>query len=244
MVKEVFVISEGKVKIAINHYNSSQRKSVIIICPGFFMSKDARPFREMSEDFFKYFDVITMDFRGHGKSSGLFTFTACEPEDLRAVIKYAKDLYPKIGVLGFSLGAAIAIIDIARNKDIHSLIAVSAPTDFRKIENKFLNKDALVPAMHKFEFGVSFDTRMGNMFLKKIKPIDVIGKIEGVPLLLIAGQKDPIVYPWHAEKLYEIARDPKSITKFKNGLHAEELYLKNKDEFVKICKDWFIQALN
>ena len=243
MLKELFVISQEKIKIAVNHYNS-QRKYAVIICPGFFMSKDTKPFKEMSEDLFKHFDVITMDFRGHGKSSGSFTFSAREPDDLRTVINYAKGLYDKIGVLGFSLGAATAIIDIAHNKDVHSLIAVSAPADYKKIENRFLHKNSVIPAFKKFKFGVSFDTRMGNMFLKKIKPIDVIGQIKGTSVLLIAGSKDPIVYPWHADELYEKAREPKSIKKFENGLHAEELYLQNKDKFVRICKDWFIQELS
>ena len=34
----------------------------------------------------KAFDVISLDFRGHGKSSGLYTFTDKEPKDLKTVI--------------------------------------------------------------------------------------------------------------------------------------------------------------
>jgi len=49
---------------------------------------------------------------GMASPSDVFTWTANEQKDLRAVIAYAKeDRYEKIGVIGFSFGAAIALIE-------------------------------------------------------------------------------------------------------------------------------------
>lgn len=244
MVKEIFLDSKDGVKIAINHYDSANPEKVIVICHGSFMCKDAKPFLEMSDDFHEYFDVITMDFRGHGRSAGSFTFTAKEPDDLRVVINFAKRVYPRIGILGFSLGAAIAIIDAARNKDIQSLIAVSAPADVNKIENHFLRKEALIPAIEKFEFGKSPNMRPGNMFLNKIKPVDVIGDISPIPVLFIYGSRDPIIYSRHALALYEKAKMPKRIEKFENGWHAEDLYLKSKSKFIRMSQEWFDMTMS
>jgi len=237
-MKEVCLTAERNIKIALNHYAKAGRNCVLIICPGCFMSKDAKPFLDMAEAFFKHLDVITMDFRGHGKSGGLFTFSAKEHLDLKSVIDYAKTKYTHIVLLGFSLGAATAIIYTAKHKDINGVIAVSAPTDFEKIENHFLKKEAVIPAMEKFEFGKSPTLRPGNILLKKIKPAEVASKISPIPILFLSGEKDPIIHQWHAEELFENAREPKSIKTFPGGLHAEELYLKSKEAFLDICLEW------
>ncbi|MBU2634781.1 MAG: lysophospholipase [Nanoarchaeota archaeon] len=238
-MREIQLTSEDNIKIALNYYAKSGRDSILIVCPGCFMCKDAKPFLNMAEDFFEYFDVIVMDFRGHGKSGGLFTFSAKEHLDLKAVVDYAKKKYAKIILLGFSLGAATAIIYTTKYKGIYGIIAVSTPTDFEKIENHFFKKDAVIPAMKKFEFGKSPTLRPGNIALKKIKPIDVVSGISPAPVLFLSGRKDPIIHHWHAEKLFERAREPKKLTVFQDGLHAEELYRKSKRKFIDTCMEWY-----
>ena len=89
MIKTV-VESQDKTKIAINHFRQESRDAVIIICHGFSMAKDSKPFLGLSEDLFKFYDVITMDQRGHGESEGVFSFSSKEHEDIKAVIDYAK----------------------------------------------------------------------------------------------------------------------------------------------------------
>lgn len=235
--------TEDKLRISLNHYSSDKKDAVLIICPGCFMCKDAKPFLDMADDFFGALDVIVMDFRGHGKSGGLFTFSAKEHLDLKAVVDYAKKKYAKIILLGFSLGAATAIIHTAHYKDVNGIITVSAPTDFERIENRFLKKEAVIPAMEKFELGKSPTLRPGNIALKKVKPIDVVSGISPIPLLFLSGEKDPIVYQWHSEELFEKARDPKNLIIFPDGLHAEELYLKSKKKFLDACMGWCKRVL-
>ena len=57
------------------------------------------------------------------------------------MLNYAKSNYQKIGVVGFSLGAATSIITASREDLIDSLIAVSAPVEFEKIEYCFWDLD-------------------------------------------------------------------------------------------------------
>ena len=109
-MKEIFLKTEDNIKIAINYINN-ENESVVIICPGWFMTKNSKAFLKMSNDLSKYFDIITMDFRGHGKSSGFYTFSAKEESDLKTVIDYAKsNNYEQIHLLGFSLGGALKLI--------------------------------------------------------------------------------------------------------------------------------------
>ncbi len=239
-MQEVFLKTLDNLKIAINHYSQS-RDSVIIIAPGWFMTKDSKIFKKMAEDLFKTFDIITMDFRGSGKSEGFYTFTAKEEQDLNCIIEYAQKQYDKIFVIGFSLGGALSIISGAKNKNINGIIAVSAPTEFYKIENKMYSPDAWIPTLfQKFEPQRWFTIRAGNPFLHKEKPIDLVEKIT-VPTLFIAGEKDPTVCPWHTQKLFENAKCKKDFILFEKARHAEDLYTDYPDKFINYCTKWFEQ---
>ena len=239
-MQEVFLKTVDNIKIAINHY-SQFKNSVIIIAPGWFMTKDSKIFKKISEDLFKTFDIITMDFRGSGKSKGFYTFTAKEEQDLNCVINYAKKHYEKVFVLGFSLGGALSIISGAKNKNINGIIAVSAPTEFYKIENKMYSPNAWIPTLfQKFEPLRWMTIRAGNPFLPKEKPIDLVEKIT-VPTLFIAGEKDPTVCPWHTQKLFENAKCKKDFILFEKARHAEDLYTDYPEKFITYCTEWLEQ---
>lgn len=234
---EIFLKTEDNTKIAINHYNKN-RDFVVIIAHGWYMCKDSSVFKSLSEDFFKNYDVITIDFRGHGKSSGFYTFTANEHEDIKTVISYAKQRYSRVGIVGFSLGAAISIIHAAKYNDIDSLVAVSAPVSFSKIENHFFKKEAIIPSIKKFELWRSLTIRPGNLLLKKVSPIDIIHEIVSAPILFMTGGNDPTVHPWHSQKLYDKAHEKKSLSVFKDNFHAEDLYINSREKFMCVCNNW------
>jgi len=236
-MREVFVKTEDNINIAINHYDSG-RDEVLIIAHGWYMCKDTHAFLRMSEDFFKSYDVITMDFRGHGKSSGWYTFTSNEHKDIKAVVKYAREKYSKIAILGFSLGGALAIIHAATYKDINCLITVSTPTDFDKIENLCWQPEAFITAFQQFDNRINRNIRLGSPFLYKIRPIDIVQDISPTPILFLAGGKGPTFHPWHAEKLHEKVKQCKSIEIFENDFHAEALYLNSRKKFLDVCNDW------
>lgn len=236
--KEVFLKTEDGIDIAINHFDSGKKDSVLIICPGWHMTKDSFVFTGMSKEFFKNTDVIAMDFRGHGHSSGFFTFSAKEYLDLKAVVDYAKIRYSKISLMGFSLGAATSIIYASIYKDVDKVIAVSPPTEFGKIENSFYKKEAFMPTLKKFEPWRMISVRPGSPFEKKIKPIDVIQSVSPIPILILAGGKDPTIYPWHAEELFEKAGYPKRLKIYQNDSHAEDIYMQSHDSFLSVCNNW------
>lgn len=232
--------TKDKIDIAINYY-SNGHDEIVIVAPGWCMTKDSKAFSEISEMFSKNFDVISFDFRGHGKSGGMFTFTARELMDIDAVIRFVrKSKYKKIYLAGFSLGAAMSIIYASKSRYIDKVIAVSAPTEFDKIENQMWKKEAWGETFKKFELGRFASIRPYPIPLKKINPIDVVGKIK-VPTLFVAGEKDPTVHPWHTKELYEKATCQKEYKEYKNGCHAEDLFLHYEEDFSKLCTDWLLK---
>ena len=231
--------TKDKIDIAINHY-SCDSEEVVIIAPGWCMTKDSNAFCKISKMFAKKFDVISFDFRGHGKSKGMYTFTAKELMDMDCVVRFArKKNYKKIYLAGFSLGAAMSLIYASKSRFIDKVIAVSAPSDFNKIENQMWKKEAWSETFKKFELSRFLTIRPYPFPLKKIKPIDIIGKVKA-PTLFTAGEKDPTVYPWHTKELYNNAICKKEYKEYKNGHHAEDLFLHFEDDFTELCLNWLI----
>lgn len=236
-LKSGFLVTDDDVKIAYNHI-SKGRDTVLVIAHGWFMSKDSWAFLKIAESFAKYYDVITFDFRGHCKSSGKYTFGYKETKDLSAVVDYAKQNYRKVYLMGFSLGSLISIDYCAkRNNNVDKLVLVSAPTDFKKIENNVFSPNAFIPTLKKFEFKRWTSIRFSSPFKNKPVPIDLVGKIS-VPIFFIGGEKDPIIRIWHNHELFEHANGAKKELVIERGKHAEDIYLENEDLFVNTCIDW------
>ncbi len=236
-MQEIFLLTEDNIKIGINHYRNNFEE-VLIICPGWFMTKDSRAFREMSIEFSKYMDVLAMDFRGHGKSSGFYTFMSKETRDLSTVVNFAKEHYKNVYLLGFSLGGGLVLTYSALEGNIDKVIAISAPADFYKIENRMWRPEAWIPTLFKkFEPERWLSVRPEPLLRKKLKPVDIVDKIT-CPVLFIAGKKDPTVFEWHTRALFERAVCPKHYELFENGRHAEDLFMDEKDRFMNICLEW------
>lgn len=233
---EKYLNTPDRIRIAINHYITGH-KAVLIIAHGWFMSKDSKYFIDMSKVFSNKFDVITMDFRGHGKSSGFYTFTCKESNDLKTVVDYAKKQYEKVYLMGFSLGGALVTIHSAEEKNIDKVIAISAPYSFEKIENHIWRKEAWLQTLKKFELKRWCSVRPNWVIGKKISPIDVVDKIKA-PTLFLAGEKDPTVHSWHTKSLYEKAKCEKHFELFENCYHAEDLFLQDRERFINICMSW------
>ena len=234
-MQEVILKTKDNVKIAVNGYFSSNDE-VVIVAPGWCMTKDSNAFRQISEMFASEYDVLSLDFRGHGKSGGFFTFASKELLDLDAVVNYAKN-YSKIHLAGFSLGAGLALIYAAKNSNIDKVISVSPYTDFSKIENHMWKKEAWAETFKKFELMRFLSIRPDIIPRKKIKPVDIIKEVKS-PTLFVAGSKDPTVYPRHTEELYNKAECEKEFKLYKDGIHAEDLFLYFKEDFSKMCLNW------
>ena len=219
-------------------------KRLIIIAHGFFNSKDALLLKELGHALSNQYDILIMDFRGHGKSGGLFYWTSKEYLDLQAVVNFAKSFYKQIGVIGFSLGAATSIIAASEIDGIDTVISISAPSEFEKIEYRFWELDVENDIFYNLvgEGRVGKGVRPGPFWLKKDKPIHRIESIK-CPIFYIHGESDWLIKPWHSEELYKRTLTKKRLSIIKNGPHAEYLIRKNKEETIKLIRDWLNETL-
>jgi len=241
--EEKLTTADG-VEISFNHYQSDY-ENIIIIAPGFYNSKQAILFKQMAKRLCNQYDIIVMDFRGHGRSKGLFTWTANEDKDLLGVLKFVEGKYKKIGIIGFSLGAAIGLITASKSKQIDSLIAVCPPAQFDKIDFNIRKMGIKENIIYNFfqEGRIGKGVRPGSLWIKKIKPIDVVGKIK-IPIYFMHGLDDWLILPWHSEVLFKTANCQKKIDLIEGATHAEYIFRSFPDDTIKRFKTWFAKTLN
>lgn len=238
------LLTSDRQKIAYRYYNTGHDK-MIIIAHGFYNSKDAVILKKLAETLYDDYDIFMFDFRGHGKSSGLYTWTSKEGRDLKAALDYIDGKYKKIGMLAFSFGGNVAINTLARDKRVNSLICVSAASDPNKTDYQFWKLDLkgdLAYTLFTLEGLKGRGFRPGPFWLKKERPIDNVGKIQ-IPILYIHGEKDWVIKPRHSQALYEKTQSKKRLVIIKNGPHAEYLTRDYFEQFIAEVKTWFKETL-
>lgn len=237
-----FIKTDDGQNISIRHTKIGS-KQVVLVLPGFFQSKNTPTFRCIEKLICQNgFDVISVDFRGHGDSSGFYTFSSKENLDLRTVINYAQHDYTSIIALGFSMGGAIAIIEQAQKHKLDGLICIGSPKEFRKIEMQWWRPSAMQCQRRSLEKGVG--CRIGAIWHHKKKAIDCISKLGATPILLLHGTNDRIVFKQHSQDLYAEASGSKEIKLIDGGSHAEDLFRTHPDVMVETIVDWINEQVS
>jgi len=231
-------------KISYQHFKNGC-PAVIIIAHGYYNSKQAVVLLQLAQALGGEYDIFMFDFRGHGQSSGVFTWTSREGSDLEAVLDFIAGQYSKKGLIAFSLGASISINLLANDKRVDSFICVSAVSDMSKIDYWFWALDWKGDAVYTFlnsQGRIGKGVRPGPFWLAKQKPIDNVGKIN-IPIMFIHGSRDWVIRPWHSQALYQKTGGMKKITFIKNGPHAEYLMRDYPGQFTAEIKNWFSDTL-
>jgi len=150
------------------------------------------------------YSVLTFDFRAHGKSEGKYT-TVGEKEliDVLSAIDWLKSNHPekaeKIGLVGFSMGAVVTIMALAEDERVTCGVADSPPVYMDRTGARGLKYFANLP-----EWLYTFVKPFTKLF-SGAKELDVLQYADRVkkPLLLIAGEQDPLVKPEEVKEFYE-----------------------------------------
>ena len=156
--------------------------------------------------------VTAFDFRGHGRSEGGSSVGGDgELADLDAVIAQVRRADPgaRIAVIGFSMGAAVAIRQASLGQHRPDLlVSVSAvsrwhvrdSTSMRKAH--WLLESPFGPLTSRF----ALRTRLGGSWTARpVPPIEAIAAMRGIPALLVHGDRDEYFGPDHARALYSAA---------------------------------------
>lgn len=188
------------------------------------------------------FSVFMFDFRGNGESGGKPTIGKMEANDVGDAIRWLQTAKPGacagIGIIGFSMGGAAAIMAAAQNESIKAVIADSAYASLDK-QARLTLKRAFgplasvlgIPAWVTFRIMLGCDP-------KDVAPYRVINRISPRAVLIIHGSADNKVSIEDAMLLYEHARQPKELW-IGEGVGHVKMFVKHQREYEKRMVDFF-----
>ncbi len=145
--------------------------------------------------------VVLFDFRAHGKSGGeTTTIGPKETIDANTVIRYVSKLFPdyKINLIGYSMGAAVAIVVASNNTLVNSVVADSPYYRLEDVIPRWIESMTPFPAWYGKLIGVygkimaKVDLNFGPSYVQSLDK----------PLTVFYGTEDPLVTQ---EEMREIA---------------------------------------
>ena len=223
--------------------NYFKEKLYIIFLPGFMSDIEG----EKPQTFFKFakknkLGFLSLEYSGHGKSSGIFTRgnISIWTKDAKVVIKKIVKKNNFI-LIGSSMGAWIALNQFKYFKtQIRGFIGIGSAPDFltKLMWNKFPNetkKELLKTGKILIKSG-SYEYPITLQLIKDGKKNKVLNKkiSTNIKVTMIHGQKDevvPTVYSKYVLKIFKKAK--KKIVIIKNGDHS----LSKQRSLMKIVKE-------
>ena len=189
-------------------------------------------------------NVLLFDFRGRGDSDqGPFSLAYYEMADLEAAVAYVFERMPqaRLGVIGYSMGAAVALAVAARDKRISAVVADSPFATIRGVIEHAYGRYRLplspmlrlTDAVNRLRFGYPFSA---------VQPIDTVAAIAPRPLFLIHGMADSLIPVQHSEALFAAAGDPKELWTLPQTDHCGA-YFADRQEYVRRVTDFFDRTL-
>ena len=191
------------------------------------------------------YNVLMFDMRGHGESEGEHISAGLyENNDLLGAIDYIRDrgTENKIGVLGFSMGAAVCLMAAPESEEMDAVVADSAYADIVSIiESEFAERSDLPRFFIPI---ILFMTRtIYDIDFTAIKLEEAVKEMSA-PVFIIHGGQDEMVPVQHAYRLKEASQNPDSrLWIVPEALHANS-YLVRPTEYKEQVISFFDEALD
>lgn len=162
------------------------------------------------------FGVLTYNSRARAASGGKYvTLGVLEQQDMISVVSYAAnraDVDPtRIGVLGISMGGAVAILAAAKDKRISAVVDDSGFSDATRVIAASFEHFIHLPAFPFAPLTVMVADARAGINVNGVRPVDVIGEISPRPILIIHEANDAVVPPENSLRNFAAAREPKEL---------------------------------
>jgi fermentation-respiration switch protein FrsA (DUF1100 family) len=191
------------------------------------------------------YNVLLFDMRGRGESPPWpNTLGGYEVTDLLAAVVYARQRIEgaQIGLVGFSMGASLALLAAAREPSIRAVIAdcpfTSAADVVADHVRRYLPRGG-APIVAAAD--VLIAQRYGYR-LRDVCPLAAIERLAPCALLLIHSTEDTMVPLSHAHKLFAAAGHPKELWLHEGSEHCGA-YFADRAAYVERAAAFFAKHL-
>lgn len=182
------------------------------------------------------YNVLLFDYRAHGpmRAEGeLITLGHRELEDMQSAIAYAKSRLerPLLGLLGGSMGAAVALVATARDPEIKAVWADSSFTSQREIISHVWHATTRLPSRPVVDMAARiFEARTGFSW-ENFSPLREMPQLGSRPVYFVHASGDALVPVDQAYRLYAAAPGPKEMW-IEEGLAHCGVYFAFRKEYV------------
>jgi pimeloyl-ACP methyl ester carboxylesterase len=232
---------------AVRLIGPARRPKAVIVCHGGGRSKDIWANVATCELLAEQYDVFTFDWRGHQESGGYWTGDGASKYDLKAVVEHVRGLgYERIGVVGWSLGAWIALIAGATFHNFDALIAAAPPP--ATLREAALARSALGLMTRWWAWplralvSVMLNLRVHSYATEaSLEPL--IAGLAPIPLLLVCNEYDTAIGAPAArfQQLFDRAGDPKRLAVLPGRGHIYDW--PNTHHYLNLVREWLAQTL-
>lgn len=220
-------------------HSSDPLELAFFVAHGFTGSHEKPHVRQISEWLTDFGAVLSVTFRGHGRSGGEATFGLVEIEDMNVAIRYLRELgYRKVATVGWSMGSGNAILHAAAVSAgpaaVDAVVSVSGASRWYLRDTK---------AMRRVQFVIN--KRIGRLIARRAlqtriakegwgelgpdnqrvlappHPVDAVAEIKNRPILFVHGDQDSYFGIEHARALFDAAPEPKELLLIDGFGHAE-----------------------
>lgn len=156
------------------------------------------------------FGVLLLDLRGHGNSAGEdIRFGQQEWQDIAAAADFLHQRNPAgaIGLMGNSMGGALALCYAARDPRIAAVVAHSPYASVRHSLRRGVKRFTGLPAFPFVPLIRLHSRTRVDLDASDIAPLACIGQIAPRPVLLLMGGRDSVVEPSGAFALQQAGGD-------------------------------------
>jgi fermentation-respiration switch protein FrsA (DUF1100 family) len=195
-----------------------------------------------------HYDVLLFDWRAHGESEGeRTTFGYEETKDLAAALRYLQsrpDVDPqRIGVLGNSMGGAIAIRGAAILPELKAVVSDSPYPSLVDTIDVGVRRRGPLGLWPLRPVAAFIGTATLGVDPELVSPVDEIAAISPRPVLILHGGKDELIPEDTGERLYAAAGEPKYLWYAPDAAHVR-LLSRYPEEYKARVLSFFDAALN
>jgi len=249
---ESFNVKDGEVILSGWWFDNPNSEKTVIVLHGVGSSKQSAGVLTSAGMLNKSnFDVVVFDYQDHGSSTCLDKVHGAgvhEAYNTSAVIEWLVEEKNKtkenIGLLGFSLGAMVALNTHGLSDNFSSSIVVDPPVDFDTILREELEFQG-VPSIVASALRFFWFTKTGES-IDDLTPEKALSNGNLQELLIVSNLLDERVKPHHRDKLVSIAQKlgiPHSIKYYENYGHVENIW-GSIDEWENTINNYFNRTLS
>jgi len=197
------------------------------------------------------FNVLLFDFRGRGRSDPApISMGLWELDDLSTALDWISRRIPggAIGLFGFSMGAAVALMGGADAR-VRAIVADSAfpsqravlehvaARDVRRALGGWLDGRRFLPGVERWH------RRRGKPPFDAIRPIDSLPALAGTPLLFVHGTRDGWIPLELADRLYAAAPEPRERWIVEGAYHCGA-YFVDREAYIRRVGGFLARSLD